>query len=1585
MLSAVRSYLSSKRLNDTVAYVQARRVLTGNPLSPFYVGKKTLSLPTPTVSTISTEPVRNRSHALSRAKDLISQYALRVFDPALDAHKYFEWKFDLVDVCNIEDSFDVKLEVLTNCLPSLMRLELLQVATNSSSEVMFNSLLSRLDKTYGTIRATRHVESQFQQCRMLDGESISSFYSRFKRFARYHSKATKIQLSDEQLIVAFGAGLRNNKDLLFADIIEVGLGAHTLSFEEYAQRLLFLSARTPSPQTTDVTAIKPVDTAKRPRSDYNSSRNEHRSRGFGCYRCCEGNHSAATCPNKVKDFAKRCQRCGNRQHSIAQCKAVLTRDCKRCKGKHFESICPNDLPRTSVNANVIGTSDPIDHNQAAPATPSFDELFSSVSTCSVELISVDCCNVDDSIDNNAINLDVCFTSALSNSSSNVKGLMDTGSGANFLHPDLVLDLAKRKIIDKDHLHRTNITARFGNATNGQCDTVVKCNAVIDGVSLPTSFFVFPCSPQLIIGRKTLRELGLIPQPRAHVRTPPSPTIDVNRVHVEPTGHITATPWIEDIALDSGSRLMVRFPLLENVLMEPLREPLRAHSQTTEAIILQRLLQMEQEGSCVQCGLADIPVVVPVVLIDKFPGTLRQADAENLHSRYRITLDLRGYNRLELHFTDDTAFLISKRLASIGPKKKFPTTQFQRSSFEILRRIPLQDKYFSKIDISNAYNHIQLSSGLQHLGVEVYDAMAGHYRYFKMTTLAQGWKWSPLFFRMAITFILDKMRSHLHKGIHLDFYQDDVILTSPDPDNLRKATDLAVRFFAKYDLVPRPEKVSVCTTTITFCGYSLSEGHCVPSPKNPITPILKERLWEEFLAAPATRSTWIKSFSGMAQYLYGSLGPDQLQSLRYFYSSTSADDKDLATLRHHFDTICDYAILGVSPLSVGFAGNTIHTLVICDANQDSWVSVVLKILDDTTIPPPQEWTEIFAQLQIATGRIVPTRIVGGTFPERERRMSSTARERIALLLTVEECNPLLEGTVIVINDNRNCQLEWHNIEYLGKYLPLFTLFSEVVTKQLWLPRTSLPSIPDYLARLLGKPTIECKAATLNPGDSLLDTIVQSYVHDPTTYHDKKIHECLEIFHVDENQIRYFKSGRGYKLYIPDIKCDLLEHAQQGLRKSLLLAAHGESHLGVHQTRNQLKMFWWPNISQDVQRFVSSCIPCSLHRTPKLVDTSLGDTTSIANRPFQMWFIDHFEKTNSNGIKEFYLLAVDAFTRFVICEPAPSLDAETTASILVRLFTTFGIPTTIHSDRGSSFTSDCQFELCKLLKVDQRFSPVNFPRSNGLAERNVGTIKSMLIGQNTTRWACYVHNSLPHTRSPSKISPFEAAFGFKPRSLIDIHFDPVLCNQSFSYENQIQIREAFALEIAEYTQDRINQSALSRHADIRFRPGDWVIIHSTSTLGKHTASGPFILLNRIGSNLWRMFELDGLNIYVHEHPTARMKKYESSPLVEGLPVGPQIVAPEPAKLVRNDMVIVKKHLPDGTPSVNLLQVMSNDIQNQQVYSRLWLPNRNMEFFASSEMQIIPWDKILIAKFRLSQRMITDSIQKTIFTLLGEEAMM
>jgi hypothetical protein len=45
---------------------------------------------------------------------------------------------------------------------------------------------------------------------------------------------------------------------------------------------------------------------------------------------------------------------------------------------------------------------------------------------------------------------------------------------------------------------------------------------------------------------------------------------------------------------------------------------------------------------------------------------------------------------------------------------------------------------------------------------IFDTAIGGYRYFRLTTLPQGWKWPPLFFRIAITFIITKLEKLVAK-------------------------------------------------------------------------------------------------------------------------------------------------------------------------------------------------------------------------------------------------------------------------------------------------------------------------------------------------------------------------------------------------------------------------------------------------------------------------------------------------------------------------------------------------------------------------------------------------------------------------------------------------------------------------------------------------------------------------------------------------------------------------------------------------------------------------------------------------------
>ena len=93
---------------------------------------------------------------------------------------------------------------------------------------------------------------------------------------------------------------------------------------------------------------------------------------------------------------------------------------------------------------------------------------------------------------------------------------------------------------------------------------------------------------------------------------------------------------------------------------------------------------------------------------------------------------------------------------------------------------------------------------------------------------------------------------------------------------------------------------------------------------------------------------------------------------------------------------------------------ICTVIIADANQDAWSAIVLKLLRSTDPPHPDEFDDLRAALTEALNEncnpsvIVPVRICGHRFPTAMRKLSSTYRERAAVLYTLGECKALVEG-------------------------------------------------------------------------------------------------------------------------------------------------------------------------------------------------------------------------------------------------------------------------------------------------------------------------------------------------------------------------------------------------------------------------------------------------------------------------------------------------------------------------------------------------------------------------------------------------
>lgn len=130
---------------------------------------------------------------------------------------------------------------------------------------------------------------------------------------------------------------------------------------------------------------------------------------------------------------------------------------------------------------------------------------------------------------------------------------------------------------------------------------------------------------------------------------------------------------------------------------------------------------------------------------------------------------------------------------------------------------------------------------------------------------------------------------------------------------------------------------------------------------------------------------------------------------------------------------------------------------------------------------------------------------------------------------------------------------------------------------------------------------------------------------------------------------------------------------------------------------------------------------------------------ARLPGEHIAIDLAEFDTSTQGNKFAMVIVDICTRFIFLEPLPNKEARTIAQVLFKLFCAIGFPKIIQSDNGTEFVNS----VCKLmnekLKIDHRLSTPYHPRSNGVAERFVRTMKDnirkQLEGRNDT-WDIYL---------------------------------------------------------------------------------------------------------------------------------------------------------------------------------------------------------------------------------------------------------
>ena len=164
--------------------------------------------------------------------------------------------------------------------------------------------------------------------------------------------------------------------------------------------------------------------------------------------------------------------------------------------------------------------------------------------------------------------------------------------------------------------------------------------------------------------------------------------------------------------------------------------------------------------------------------------------------------------------------------------------------------------------------------------------------------------------------------------------------------------------------------------------------------------------------------------------------------------------------------------------------------------------------------------------------------------------------------------------------------------------------------------------------------------------------------------------------------------------------------QSLRPDIL-SEYNDSIMGGHQGFNRTyecirQKYFWSKMYSDIDKYLRSCTQCQQAKVHYQHTRSPPLTPMPIEPLFGRWHMDFIGplRTAADGSK-YILLLVDSFSRWCESFAIKSADAVTVAKILYTdIFTRYGAPSSLVSDRGQQFMSQLVKALCAMFNVKRK---------------------------------------------------------------------------------------------------------------------------------------------------------------------------------------------------------------------------------------------------------------------------------------------
>lgn len=616
----------------------------------------------------------------------------------------------------------------------------------------------------------------------------------------------------------------------------------------------------------------------------------------------------------------------------------------------------------------------------------------------------------------------------------------------------------------------------------------------------------------------------------------------------------------------------------------------------------------------------------------------------------------------------------------------PTEQYPIPRIEDLFATLGQGSHYSTLDLKMAYNQLELDDSSASL-----TTVNTHIGLFRHRRLPFGISSAPAIFQRTIEQVLRGL-----PGVQV--FLDDIIVTGSTPaehlQNLEQVFDRLAKAGFRLNL----EKCRFMENSVQYLGHRIDNEGLHP---------LKERI-EAVTKAPAPKDkAQLESFIGLLTY-YARFLPNMSTALEPLYQLKRKDVPWRWTRRENNAFKQAKQLLTNSEVLMHF-NPELPIVLSCDASSYGVGAVLSHTVD---------------------GINKPIAFASKTMNKAQRGYSQLEREALSIVFGLKRFQQYLLG---------------HHFELLTDHKPLLGLIGsnrsipENASSRLQRWAIYMAGFSYTLNYRCNQQHLDCDALSRVPLEEELEESEDKLVHslfleEPQSLTAKDIRRATAKDPVLRQVQVYVQSGWPHHvepIYSDFLRCRNELSCSQGcllrgiqvvvpttLRKKVLKELHA-THQGMVNTKAIARSYvWWPRITNEIEEMVRECLQCRQLQAMPSAATPAG--WEFPQQPWSRVHVDYAGPLNGY----WYLVCVDAYSKWPEVERTKTITAEKTIEILRRIFANKGLPKTLVSDNGTCFTSHTFQAWLKGLHIHHCRSPPFFPATNGQAERFVRTLKSAL---------------------------------------------------------------------------------------------------------------------------------------------------------------------------------------------------------------------------------------------------------------------